>query len=49
MCLRDSYKNGYELGEQKIWDKNGEIVTNYIIKNGRRFGLLGKKNCVNAS
>lgn len=50
MLLRVSnYKNGYEHGQQKIWYPDGRIKSNYIIKNGRRYGLLGIKNCVNVS
>ena len=50
MLLRVSnYKNGYEHGQQKIWYPDGRIKSNYIIKNGRRYGLLGIKNCINVS
>lgn len=42
-----NYENGHEFGTQQVWDINGKIKTNYIIKNGRRYGLLGSKNCVN--
>ena len=48
--LREStYENGYEKGVQKIWWPDGRIKSNYIIKNNRRYGLLGVKNCVNVS
>ena len=43
------YKNGQEEGVQQLWYENGKIRANYIIKNGRRFGLLGTKNCKNAA
>jgi len=43
------YKNGQEEGLQKLWYENGKIRANYIILNGRRFGLLGTKNCKNVS
>lgn len=43
------YKNGQEEGIQKLWYENGKIRANYIIVNGRRFGLLGTKNCKNVS
>ena len=50
MLLRESnYVNGYEEGPQKIWYIDGRIKSNYIIKNNRRYGLLGTKNCVNVS
>ena len=45
----DQYENGYEKGVQKIWWPDGRIKSNYIIKNNRRYGLLGVKNCVNVS
>lgn len=44
-----NYKKGYELGSQKQWYENGEIRSNYIIKDGRRYGLLGTKNCINVA
>ena len=48
--LREStYENGYEKGVQKIWWPDGRVKSNYIIKNNRRYGLLGVKNCVNVS
>lgn len=43
------YKAGHEEGTQQWWYDNGKIKANYIIKDGRRFGLLGTKNCVNVS
>ena len=44
-----NYLYGYENGSQKVWYLNGKIKSNYVIKNSRRFGLLGTKNCVNTS
>ncbi|TAF66123.1 MAG: toxin-antitoxin system YwqK family antitoxin [Cytophagales bacterium] len=44
-----NYHKGHEQGEQKVWYDNGKIRTNYIIKNGRRYGLLGTKNCSNVA
>jgi antitoxin component YwqK of YwqJK toxin-antitoxin module len=41
------YKNGQEEGRQKLFYDNGSIRSNYIIIKGRRFGLLGTKNCKN--
>ena len=38
---------GYERGSQKLWYNNGSIKSNYFVKNGRRYGLLGTKNCIN--
>jgi antitoxin component YwqK of YwqJK toxin-antitoxin module len=44
-----NYKNGQEEGTQKLWYDNGKIRANYVIKNGKRYGLLGTKNCINVS
>jgi len=44
-----NYQQGHEEGVQRWWYDNGKIKANYIIKNGRRFGLLGTKNCINVS
>ncbi|MEI9958663.1 MAG: hypothetical protein WDM90_20670 [Ferruginibacter sp.] len=44
-----NYKAGHEDGLQKIFYNNGKIHSNYVVVNGRRFGLLGTKNCINVS
>ena len=44
-----TYKNGQEEGTQKMWYDNGKIKANYFIINGKRYGLLGTKNCKNVS
>jgi antitoxin component YwqK of YwqJK toxin-antitoxin module len=42
-----SYNNeGQPEGTQQMWFENGQIKANYVIKNGRRFGLLGAKGCM---
>jgi antitoxin component YwqK of YwqJK toxin-antitoxin module len=43
------YKNGQEEGLQKMWHANGKIRSNFIIIKGRRYGLLGTKNCKNVN
>ena len=43
------YKEGQEDGIQKLWYDNGKIKANYVIINGKRYGLLGTKNCKNVS
>jgi len=43
------YEAGHEEGSQKLFYDNGQIRANYVMKDGRRFGLLGTKNCVNVS
>jgi len=44
-----NFKDGQEEGVQKLWYDNGKIRANYVIINGRRYGLLGTKNCKNVS
>lgn len=44
-----NYKRGYEDGLQQWWYDDGKIKANYFLKNGRRYGLLGTKNCTNVS
>lgn len=43
------YQFGQEEGTQQVWYPNGKIKANYVIRNGRRYGLLGTKNCINVS
>ena len=43
------FKDGQEEGSQKIWYDNGKIRANYVIIKGKRYGLLGTKNCKNVS
>lgn len=49
LVKRMNYLNGHEDGPQKWWYNNGKIKANYIIQDGRRFGLLGTKNCINVT
>lgn len=44
-----NYVNGQEEGIQKMWYDNGKIRANYVILDGKRYGLLGTKNCINVS
>ena len=44
-----NYQNGQQHGSQKVWYLNGKIKSNYVIKDNRRYGLLGTKNCRNVS
>lgn len=38
------YNNGAEL-DLKLWRTNGKIMANYVVKNGRRYGLTGTLGC----
>ena len=49
MTKEANYKAGYEDGLQKIFYDNGKIHSNFVVVNGRRYGLLGTKNCINVS
>jgi len=44
-----NYKQGYEAGRQQLWYNNGKIKSNYVMKDGRRYGMLGTKNCTNVT
>jgi antitoxin component YwqK of YwqJK toxin-antitoxin module len=43
------FVNGQEEGEQKLWYDNGKLRANYVIIQGKRYGLLGTRNCKNVS
>jgi antitoxin component YwqK of YwqJK toxin-antitoxin module len=49
LILEMHYRNGHEEGAQKMFYDNGKVRANYVVLNGRRYGLLGTKNCVNVS
>lgn len=40
-----NFTKGYEDGTQQMWKSDGSIQANYVVKKGRRYGLLGKKLC----
>lgn len=42
-----NYVDGQEVGQQKMWYADGRVKANYVVRNGRRYGLTGVKNCVN--
>lgn len=37
--------NGVEDGCQRSWGFNGEIKANYSVKDGQRYGMIGRKEC----
>ena len=43
------YVDGKEAGAQRMWNEDGTLRANYVIKEGRRFGLLGSKPCATDS
>ena len=40
-----NHRAGHEVGPQRMWNPDGSIRSNYFIKDGRRFGLLGALGC----
>lgn len=44
-----TYARGHESGAQRAWYPNGKIRSNYVVIEGRRYGLLGTKHCINVS
>lgn len=47
MTKKMNYALGVEVGQQRQWYDDGSVRSNYTIINGRRYGLLGTKNCIN--
>ena len=43
------YERGYESGAQRMWCVDGTVRANYVVRDGRRYGLIGAKGCVNGS
>jgi antitoxin component YwqK of YwqJK toxin-antitoxin module len=41
------YVNGREEGSQRLWWDNGTVRANYVIRNGKKYGLIGLKICDN--
>lgn len=41
------YVNGQEEGSERLWWDNGTVRANYVIKKGKKYGLIGLKICVN--
>lgn len=42
-----NYKHGLEWGSQKLWWNDGSVRANYVVKKGKKFGLIGLKICRN--
>ena len=39
------FESGHESGSQRRWHANGKVLANYVVVDGRRFGLIGLKKC----
>ena len=40
------YRGGREEGQQRWYDRKGNVVANYTFVNGRRYGIVGRFDCV---
>lgn len=40
------YVNGYEEGQQQAWNDRGRLVTNFTVKNGKLYGVIGRFDCM---
>jgi antitoxin component YwqK of YwqJK toxin-antitoxin module len=47
LIKRFHYIRGKEAGRQQLWWDNGKLRANYEVRNGRTFGLIGSKLCMN--
>lgn len=41
-----SYRDGHEEGQQRFYNTEGRLVANYTFKQGRRYGIVGRFDCV---
>ena len=44
---RMHYKQGREDGLQQMWWSDGKLRANYVVKEGKSYGLIGRKLCIN--
>jgi antitoxin component YwqK of YwqJK toxin-antitoxin module len=47
MAKKFHYIKGQEEGSQRLWWDNGTVRANYVIRNGKKYGLIGLKICIN--
>ena len=40
-----TYVDGHESGRQRMWTEYGALRANYVVREGRRFGLMGSTGC----
>jgi hypothetical protein len=45
LFARFHYAAGHEQGQQQLWNPDGTIRSNYVIKDGKRYGLVGAVGC----
>jgi antitoxin component YwqK of YwqJK toxin-antitoxin module len=39
------YVRGHEMGRQRMWTEDGILRANYVVRDGRRYGLIGSVGC----
>lgn len=44
-----NFDRGQETGPQRSWTATGKALANYVVRDGRRYGLLGAKPCYTVS
>ena len=40
------YHLGYEEGAQSAWDGEGRLTSNYTVREGKRYGIVGRFDCI---
>jgi antitoxin component YwqK of YwqJK toxin-antitoxin module len=40
------YREGHEEGRQRFYDPTGRVIGNYTFRHGRRYGIVGRFDCV---
>jgi antitoxin component YwqK of YwqJK toxin-antitoxin module len=45
LLLRLNQQHGHEVGLQQMWNSDGSVRSSYVIKDGKRYGLLGARGC----
>jgi antitoxin component YwqK of YwqJK toxin-antitoxin module len=40
------YRDGREEGQQRFYDRKGTVIANYTFVNGRRYGIVGRFDCI---
>lgn len=43
------FSRGHEDGLQQAWDDRGQLYLNYVVKDGRRYGMVNAKPCLPAA
>jgi antitoxin component YwqK of YwqJK toxin-antitoxin module len=46
MRQESNYVNGEEEGLQRVWNQQGELVSNYTIKDKKLYGVIKVKSCI---